>query len=510
MSRPMKRQSRGSDQGASAPPPPAPPRAAAALCAAALAALVAGGCQLILGIGGELPLEVGGGGAGGDGGQPCEPGTEGEGCGGSGRTTWIRTVTGQVQGVDVGVDGAGRVVAAAMFSGEVDFGDGDPVTAKDETDAALLAYDRTGALLWKRVFSAPGQQAIQAIHVDAEGHVALAGHTYGNLDLGGAAGTIGGGGFVARLDPDGNTLWSRLVQSKESAPVVSFVTQGSNGDVILGGNGPDVDLGAGPPLTSGDPLSFYVARLAGATGEVEWAKITHGPAKEGLGAVAVDASGRVVLAGTFESEHLALDGDDLENPTGADVPFVARLSPDGAYLEGAVFADSPGVLTMDPNDMALDGLGVPVVVGVFHGEIQLASGTYDAADRPSAFVVRDPANGRAEWSRAYMDAKGLAGAAQVAVGARDDIVVAGVYGGRMDFGQGPAPEDQDGFLLALDPEGELLWLQTFSLGKGTVRAVAKGSLEDETVLAGTFYDHIDLGGVHVQAPQGMFVAKLGD
>lgn len=463
--------------------------AAGSLALAAMA-LPASGCQLILGIGGELPLE--------------------ERCDGAGCEGWIRTVIGDIYGAGAGVDDQGNVVVAALYSGTLDLGDGVEVTAKGESDVALLKYDATGTLLWTKVMSAPGHQAIQNIDVNRDGYIAVVGRSDANLDLGGAAGTIGAGAFVARLDPDGNTLWATTAQSKLAEPRVAFVDQDSQGNVVVGGNGPDIDFGTGQ-LDSGDHLSFHVAKLAAASGEVEWARITEAPDKQGLGAVAVDPWDNIVLAGSLESEHLALGGaggGDLLNETGADAPFVARLGPDGAFIEGAVWATSPTALDLDPNNMAVDSLGAPSVVGVFSQDIQLASGTYGAMDDTSAFVVHDPASGPGEWSRAYTNLEATANAGYIAIDTHDNLVVSGVYTGPLDLGTGPLPKEDDAFLLKLDSEGHLLWVRTFYFGEGAIQAIASGA-QDEIALVGAFHDQVDLGDDVVAGSRGLFVTKLG-
>ncbi len=547
----------------------------------------AGGCQLILGIGGELPFEEGGsggtggsGGSGGTGGSvssssglpsidglgdvvtgaglagPCTPGElatcytgppgtkdvgvckggsavcpeegvwgacegqalpqpescgtpEDEDCNAADCAVWIRTITGEVFGTGVGVDGQGNIVASVVFKGPTRFAAGEPSIAPvGGSDVALVKYDRNGKLLWKKIFAAPDQQLIRNIAVTPAGDIVLAGDSYSDLNLGGAAGTIGAGAFVIRLDPDGNALWAKTAQSKHGLPGVAFVAVDSQGDVVCGGNGPDIDFGTGY-LSAPDLLNFFVAKLDGATGQVEWVHLTDGEEKEVLGAIVIEAGDGIALTGAMGEESLGLPGADVAGCCNRATPFLVHLAPDGTYESGIPLAGIYEDLLSDPNGLAVDSAGIATIVGTFAGTIAFGTGQYTADDSTGAFVVHDPSLEDTLWSRGYFGENAYATASYIGVDSLDNVVLAGTYGGPIDLGEGLLPPSDDHYVVKLDTAGNIVWYRTLYFGGGVLEALAVGPLDDETAVVGLFFTKADLGTGKVYADQGVFVGKLG-
>ena len=568
-----------------------------ALCAAVLSTT---GCQILLGIGGELPLEEGGsggtgaastGGAGGDSttagaggapstgglggtgggiggtgggggaglGEPCTPGEVGicysgppgtadvgicksvptvcnhggewepcghgevlpeaescaapedEDCNGADCVLWMRAFVGEAFGTGIGIDAQGNIVATLTFKEPIDFGDGEPVVPNGNSDVAILKFDKSGKLLWKKTPVSPGQQSIRDLDVSPSGDIVIGGDTYGNMNLGGAAGTIGGGAFVAKLDPDGYALWARTAQTTDGIGAVEFVAQDSMGNVIAAGNEPDIDFGTGK-LTGPDTLAFYLASLDGATGQPQWVKLAQAEGRQKLGGLSVGPSDDIVLLGTLESQHLGLGPDNFNSCCG-ERPFVARLPPDGSYVDGEVFAGGMGVeLKLDPNGLVVDSQGVATTCGTFEKMVNFDSGKYDVGMWRTAFVVHEATPSTLQWSRAYLGEMAVSEGRHLALDGEDNIVVVGTYGGPVDFGNGIPPDSENQYVLKLDKNGNVKWLQTFFFGDGSIQGVAGGTLENETAVIGTFFGGVDLGLTtgEVDATQGVFILRMAD
>jgi hypothetical protein len=540
---------------------------------AAFAAL-AGGCQLLAGLGGEQPLGSGTGGTGGSGGTgsttdtggsggtgltgPCSPdqtetcysgakGTQGVGACKAGKTTcspegmwgacegemipqaescsldgdedcnaidctvWMKTLIGEVYANGVDVDAQGNVYAAVSFYAGIDFGDGAPVVPIGNGDIALLKYDRAGELVWKKPFQAAGDQTIRGLSVDAAGNIAIGGDTSGAIDFG--TGKIDPGAFVAKLDTDGKALWARSGFGSQS-PAVSSVEIDSKGNVLAGGSASTIDFGTGL-LTGGDTLNFFVAKFAAATGEPQWVKITKGGATEYLSGIAVDSSDSLVVAGSWNGMYLGLAGqeappNDLYNCCNQQAPFLLRLDPDGALSDYKMLAGYQNNLNATIKSIGVDAFGVATMVGDFSGKVDFSSGTYDAAGSTSAFVLHDQASGFNQWSKAFVQPDAQTGADFVGIDGKGNIALSGTYNGPADFGGGPLPVGMpSAFVLKLDKDGNFLWNRSYTFGDGNIQGMASGTLENETVLTGTFYGNVDFGTGVVAAQQGMFLVKLG-
>ena len=99
------------------------------------------------------------------------------------------------------VPGGGFVLAGG-FSGDVDFGDGVPVSSVD-ADAFVVRYDGLDQYLWHRTFGGAGVQRITDVAVDSAHAVVVTGGLKDATDFGfGAVAPIGlEDAFVAKLRP---------------------------------------------------------------------------------------------------------------------------------------------------------------------------------------------------------------------------------------------------------------------------------------------------------------------
>ncbi|WP_437951151.1 hypothetical protein WME98_10195 [Sorangium sp. So ce296] len=122
--------------------------------------------------------------------------------------------TGADLGLSIASDAMANYYVTGYFEGTVDFGAG-PLTSAGGQDVFLLKLDPSGALLWSKRFGSPFNEIGWAVAVDGNGDVRLAGSYHGDLS-GETAGLDFGGGaipdvssmFVAKLDADGNHIWS--------------------------------------------------------------------------------------------------------------------------------------------------------------------------------------------------------------------------------------------------------------------------------------------------------------
>lgn len=528
------------------------------------------GCDLVLGIGGEVLAEggggTGGGGAGGAGGGggvttggPCEPGkeaacysgpdgtemvgackgglatcseegmwgacagevtpsletcssTEDEDCDGKDCTYWVKTILGTVYGSALDIDPQGNIVVAVSFTEAVDLGDGMPTPPPEGfVDIALLKFDRTGAFVWKKVFTAPGSQQVDALAVDAQGNIAIGGSTTGALDLG--KGPLPAGAFVAKFDASGAALWSISAQSPAGPASVSHVAIDSKGRVVAGGSAGTIDFGAGA-LVSGDAQSFFVVKLSADTGGVVWAKITKGGANETLEGLVVDGSDSPVLTGSWNGSYLGLAAagesapNDVYNPNGEAAIFLLRLDSDGNMSNGKLLAGLNSGFSGNVNGLGVDSLGWSVLVGDFSGSIQFNEGSYDAGPGSGVFVVRDQTTSFEQWTHGYAKSDVSANFNEVAIDGSDGISIVGRYEGPADFGGGQLPPAPAALVLKFDKDGTFQWNKSYPFGDGGIERVAAGSLEDETVIMGTFYGSANFGDGIVTAPQGFFLVRL--
>src|SRR5581483_9251323 len=92
-----------------------------------------------------------------------------------------------------------------------------------------------------------------------------------------------------------------------------------------------------------------------------------------------------------------------------------------------------------------------------------------------AFVAELDASGHALWSRAFASAPGSYGNG-VAIDASGSVIVAGDFGGTVDFGGGPvmAASSNDAFVAKYDAGGAYRWSRDFGSASGTATALKIG------------------------------------
>jgi hypothetical protein len=304
----------------------------------------------------------------------------------------------------------------------------------------------------------------------------------------------------------GAHLWSHGFGDNQ-AQVSYAVALAPNGDVALTG-GLDGTVGfGGAPLTTAGGNDAFVA-LFDAEGEHRWSR-QFGDAAEQLGyAIAVDGSGNVVVAGTFDGV-LAL-GSDVHTSTGEQDIFLAKLSFNGTVLWSESFQSPSSKYCMD---LVIGGADAITLVGTFEGTLDLGSGPMSSAGSGDIFVARYAASGSPLWSKRFGD-----GSHQEAYSAYpvsgDGVVITGTMAGNVDFDGTVATGfgGQDVFVVKLDSGGGVVWSQHFgSTDDQFASDVAVDAANGDILLTGSFKNTIDFGGGPLAAAtteKEVFLARL--
>ncbi len=237
---------------------------------------------------------------------------------------------------DDGADGIGffpdgSFAVAGSFRRHFTFA-GAALDAVDVDDGYVVKVGGDGKALWARDLGGSRSQWPQAFATAPDGRVAVAGSFRGDLAVGPTKEAPLAGAsdrdetFVVALGKDGGALWSRAFAAT-ACHAIAF----AGDDLVLAGSfSGAVDFDA-VHLEANATRAVFVARLDGA-GRVRWAKRFGGPSDQDATGMAVDARGRIVLAGFYEGA-IDFDGTALP-PGGVLIPelFVTKLEPDGSVV----------------------------------------------------------------------------------------------------------------------------------------------------------------------------------
>jgi len=206
-------------------------------------------------------------------------------------------------GVDgIAVDAAGNIAVIGSYRSEMEVAK-DNLFCEGDVDIALIMLGPDGEPKWGRSWGAMGPDEGRAVAFDKDGNLYVLVEFSRTVDFGGgklqSAGNRDIG--VIKLDPAGKHVWSRRFGAQLDELAVSLAVDPA-GSVLLTGSFDDVlDFGDGAPLHTAGRSDVFVAKL-GPDGSTLWAQ-KLGNTDEDIGAaVAADSYGNVYAAGWFWKE----------------------------------------------------------------------------------------------------------------------------------------------------------------------------------------------------------------
>ncbi len=374
----------------------------------------------------------------------------------SGALIWVVTFGGGLSdsGSGIALDADGHAAVTGSFSHIVDFDPGLGTarrTSAHGEDAFVARYASDGTFVSVVTFGGKNSDFGRDVAVDQNGTAVVTGAFSSTVDF------DPGPGVASRTSPGiGVSLHDAfLARYRATGALLSVVTLGGMGSarstgialdprgqsVVVGTFSGVVDFDPGPGVvnrTSADSADVFVARytVAGALVSVtalRGTRIGEGPA------VAVDANGHAVVAGTFYGTVDFDDGPGTEQRTseGGEDVFVARYASDGAFVSVVTFG---GLYRNVGYDVVVDARGHAVVTGAFYGTADFDPGPGEVLRRGTGyedmFVARYSAEGALVSVVTVGGAYSTVGR-RVAVSASGESVVTGSFMGTVDFDPGP-------------------------------------------------------------------------
>jgi hypothetical protein len=167
------------------------------------------------------------------------------------------------------VDAPGNVIVTGYFSGSVDFGGGNLVSAGSD-DIFVAKYDAIGVHQWSQRFGDHTDDHGYDCKVDALGYVLVTGSFTGTVDFGGGDLVSAGYGgpfpqsdvFVSKYDASGAHQWSQRFGNTNSDRGYSVAAGDSGSAVVTGDFNGTVDFGGGDLVSAGDS-DVFLAKYTG-------------------------------------------------------------------------------------------------------------------------------------------------------------------------------------------------------------------------------------------------------
>ncbi len=385
----------------------------------------------------------------------------------------------------INIDLSGNLLITGVFFFTVDFDPGagtSNLTANGSSggsDVFVLKLDANGNFLWAKSFGGTGFDSGNSIATDAAGNVYTTGAFRGSADFDPGAATflLSSTGtfsdvFVQKLDANGNFLWARSFGGTSFDSGISLAVEAS-GNVYTAGTfqgTADLDPGTGTSshTASGTFGNLFVQKMD-ANGNFIWAKSIGGSGDEAGTYVNMDATGNLIITGTFQETVDFDPGAGTNNLTsnGFYDIFVMKMDNGGNTLWAKGFGS-----TLDDKGVALatDAAGNVYTTGIFQETVDFnpGSGTSNLTSngQHDIFVQKLDANGNFLWAKSFGGENTEAGN-DLAIDASGNLFTTGNFGLVVDFDPGTgtsllkATGDTDIFVQKLNDGGNFLWTKSF-------------------------------------------------
>ncbi|MBM4356638.1 MAG: hypothetical protein FJ096_00860 [Deltaproteobacteria bacterium] len=462
-----------------------------------------------------------GGGSSGEGGAGGGSSGEGGAGGGGGsapmgfNAIWghhSKDSSGAEKATALATDSAGNVLVAGTFTGLITIA-GKTVGPAAKNDIYLGKLDKDGKHLWSKQLPSLGSPAIMGVAVDASDNIVIVGRFDDELTIGNTTKLLAPNKsntmFIAKLDPNGNAMWSRAVGDVADQQVRDVAVDKAGNILVTGFFKGTMDFGKvggvgnGVSISASDAFDVFLAKIDG-TGNPVWAKAFGGNLDQFAWSVATDATNNVAVVGSFYNS-IDFGGGTFNTADGN--AFAAKFDATGMHkwsknMGGANFQEARGV--------QFDASGDALVAGYFQASMLLDQ-PITSKGEDDIFVTKIAGtNGDFKWSASFGN-KDPQRAADLAITSTGEPIVTGYANGTLTIGatvlNGKGLSDV--IAIKLSAAGMPLWAGSWG-GSGVDEGVvvARG-LGDQPVLAGNFTGEIDFGlGTWMAAETDLFVVKL--
>lgn len=401
---------------------------------------------------------MGGGGLGGVGGAGGAGG--GVACTEPPSVSWSQSFgDSQVQeGLAIAVDPCGNTIVTGRFKGTMDLGG--PLTSAGDFDVFVAKLDPAGVPLWSKRFGDTLEQNGRAVALDSAGNIILAGDFRGTIDFGGwPLSADDSDMFIAKLDPDGNHLWSHGIGGAGRQIAHDVAVDPADHIVIVGAMMGTLSFG-NITMASVGGYDAVVLKLA-PHGLPLWAARFGNSGEQKANAVSTDDQGRIFLLGDFSGGIDFGGGPRVSagwpNQSHPDV-FLAVFDENGSYV---CDIQAGGPQAQHGWAIAVGADGNAVVTGQFAGSIAFGATTLEtgsSTDPGDIFLAKIGPDCSTHWAQRFGDGSAQGGRA-VAVDGIGSIWVTGMFRGEVSFGGSTLTSsgDADAFVAKFDPGGAHLF-----------------------------------------------------
>ena len=275
-----------------------------------------------------------------------------------------------------------------------------------------------------------------------------------------AAGTIGGNVVVSQADSSDVEEWRAVSAGNSGTAQVVNLASDSYGNIFMYGKTDIPD-----PLT-GSITGAFLAKI-NPDGDTLWSlPLNGGDFNTTYGSfVSVDREDNVCIMGNF-TDTLRIGNKMLTSYGYTNTLFIAKINSSGNPLWLKKIGDGL-MTTLDGYSLTTDNQNNVIVCGIFYGQLRVGTYTLDDAGNGDAFIVKFDGNGNVSWAQRAGGAD-LEWSGYVSADESNNIYLTGEFYSRtITVGSQTVQltnNDGDVALIKLTPEGQMSWLRAFGGG----------------------------------------------
>lgn len=376
--------------------------------------------------------------------------------------------------------------------------------------------DGTECGLWGRIYGDSAFQAPRVARTTKSGEVFFAGglDSPGSLQFDGTtlASSPGASEFVAKLSTVGEEQWVHLLPGPENGMIV--LAPSPTGDVVTASLLTEtVDVGTGPLVFNGSDYPNGALISFDSAGGVLWSAVVEGAMGASVSGLEVAPNGAVIALGRA-GDGATYDGQVIAPAGTASLLLFAVAPSDGSLLWAKDFPLSAGTQAA-LRSFGFDTADNLVVGGQYLGDLSLGGAALPPSGANLAGVIArfDPAGNHVSSSRVC---DGGCDVWDVAVGAGDELYVAGTFSGTCHFGATTQTTSLGAvlpYVAKMTSPADVAWFRTLQIDSPIAAAGHPLVGLDETgtvALAVEFESSIDVGtgAIPAKGIRDLLIGKL--
>ena len=289
----------------------------------------------------------------------------------------------------------GSVLLTGSYEAKAGFGNR-TLTSAGKSDIFLSRVNSDGGFDWTTPAGGAGEEAAYGLASYGDGSSLVAGYFHGDAMFGPVTQKAIGRAdvFIARVDKDGNFLWSRRAGGTEydSAEAASALADG--GAIVAGYFEKEASFGSITLKAIDEYDQDGFITKVDADGQFQWAVSVSGPQLQTVRSVATLTDGSAVIAGTFTGTaklgEFTLNSDE---EWGSDA-YIAKLNSDGEFEWAQRIGGSDFIRIEDISSNASNDI---VIAGTFSETAVFGEKSISSAGYADAFVAKFNSQGQFDW-----------------------------------------------------------------------------------------------------------------